>query len=115
MLYSKVLILGAVAWASKARALPLAVVTTSVPAGAYDVAYSVTLQATGGIPPYQWCGPPQTPGALCPWGAFSTMAGTLPPGLLLSAGGVLSGIPQASGAYSFLVEVQDAAGSMQTS
>ncbi len=110
----RLLLVAVLATGATARA-QLTVTTTSVPTGAYDVPYSFTLQAMGGVPPYQWCGPPQTPGALCPWGTFSTAAGGLPPGIVLSADGVLGGTPGCAGSYPFNVQVQDSAGSQQTS
>ena len=62
------------------------------PAAAVNAAYSDTLTATGGTTPYTW----------------SVNAGTLPPGLTLSAAGVLSGTPTATGSYPFSVNVIDA-------
>lgn len=55
-------------------------------------AYSNTLTASGGTPPYTWV----------------ISAGTLP-GLALSSGGVLSGTPTATGTFSFTAKVTDAA------
>ena len=55
-------------------------------------AYSDTLTATGGTAPYTW----------------SVNAGTLPPGITLSAAGVLSGTPTTTGSYPFTVNVTDA-------
>jgi Putative Ig domain len=102
----------ALALAASARADPLAIVTTSLPSGAYGVAYSLPLSAVGGTPPYQWCGPSP---ALCPWGTASLLQGEMPPGIALSADGTLSGTPQGSGSSSFQVEVQDATGQTQLS
>ena len=62
------------------------------PAAAVNAAYSDTLTAAGGTTPYTW----------------SVNAGTLPPGLTLSAAGVLSGTPTATGSYPFSVNVIDA-------
>jgi hypothetical protein len=58
---------------------------------------SFTFQATGGTGPFNWS-------ALDP----------LPPGLALSSGGVLSGLPTASGNFSFRVQVQDSGNPVQT-
>jgi hypothetical protein len=70
---------------------PLTVVTTSLPDAAQNSPYSVTLAASGGTPPYTW----------------SLAAGTLPAGLGLTAGGVISGTPTSRGAFSFTVGVSD--------
>ncbi len=93
---------------------PLAIATTALPAANFGEFYSVSLAALGGQPPYQWCGPPATTGALCPWGTASTIQGGLPPGILLSADGVISGIPAAGGSYPFEVQVRDSASTPTT-
>ncbi len=62
------------------------------PAATLATPYSVTLTATGGTLPYAW----------------SVNAGTLPPGITLSSGGVLSGTPTATGSSTFTVNVTDA-------
>ncbi len=59
---------------------PLAITTTSVPDGQVNVAYSSTLQASGGEPPYSW----------------SIASGTLPAGVSLSSAGVISGTATAA-------------------
>ena len=67
----------------------LTIVTPSLPSGTYGAAYaSTTLTATGGIAPYTWAA-----------------TGPLPPGLVLSKAGVLSGTATAavSGTYTFSV------------
>jgi large repetitive protein len=72
---------------------PLVISTATLPAGQMSVAYSTTLAATGGTLPYTW----------------SATSG-LPPGLLMSTAGVLSGTPTTAGTYaSVLVRVTDAA------
>lgn len=72
----------------------LYVTTTSLPTGSLHNAYSATLSATGGNPPYRW----QVEGGF----------GTLPPGLTLHpATGVISGKPTANGTFSFVVVVTD--------
>jgi hypothetical protein len=63
-----------------------------LPVGAVGVAYSTTITATGGTAPY----------------AFDVVTGTLPAGLSLSAGGVLSGTPPAGGMYPITVRAVDA-------
>jgi hypothetical protein len=62
-----------------------------LPAATANVAYSAALTATGGVPPYTW----------------SVVAGVLPPGLVISTGGIVSGIPTVTGNYVFSVQVQD--------
>ncbi|HEY3084666.1 MAG TPA: Ig domain-containing protein, partial [Candidatus Dormibacteraeota bacterium] len=67
--------------------------------GEVGLSYSaVTLGATGGLPPYSW----------------SLAGGSLPPGLSLSAGGVLSGNNTTSGSFSFTVKVSDSGGGAVT-
>jgi hypothetical protein len=71
-------------------------ITTSspLPDGVVGVAYSQTLSATGGQPPYSW----------------SIVAGSLPDGLALAPStGVLSGTPSAAGSINFTVGVSDGA------
>jgi len=72
---------------------PPSVTTTSLPSGTQNVAYSTTLTATGGTPPYSW----------------SVSAGTLPAGLALASNtGVISGTPTGTGTTNFTVQVTDA-------
>jgi uncharacterized protein (TIGR03437 family) len=59
----------------------LGIATTSLPNGTVKSAYSQSLSAAGGSPPYSW----------------SVSGGTLPDGLSLSPGGVLSGTPTVTG------------------
>jgi hypothetical protein len=74
---------------------PLSVTTTSatLAVGSKGTAYSQTLLAIGGTPPYTW----------------SITAGALPPGLSLSnpSTGVISGTPTATGTSTFTVMVTD--------
>jgi uncharacterized repeat protein (TIGR03803 family) len=56
--------------------------------------YSQPITVTGGTPPF----------------AFAVTSGILPPGLLLSTAGVLSGSPTTAGAYAFTVMASDIAG-----
>jgi len=74
----------------------LVIITGSpLPAGTVSASYSQTVTAGGGTPPYTW--------------VVST--GALPAGLSLAgATGVISGIPAASGAASFSIQVTDAKG-----
>ena len=59
--------------------------------GAVAAAYNQTIAASGGAAPY----------------AYSLIAGTLPSGLTLSPGGVLSGTPTGGGSFSFTVSASD--------
>src|ERR1700732_964666 len=72
---------------------PLSIVTTSLPPGVVDILYAgVTLQATGGVPPYTW----------------AVTTGTLPSGLTLSgATAAISGTVATAGVSSFTVIVTD--------
>lgn len=60
-------------------------------AGIVGEPYDAGFAASGGIPPY----------------SFSVGSGVLPPGLSLSAEGVLSGTPTTPGSYDFIVTVED--------
>ncbi len=57
--------------------------------------YAFTLVATNGAPPYNW----------------ATTSGTLPTGLVLSANGLISGIPTTAGTANFTARVSDSLGS----
>ncbi|MGH3132923.1 MAG: putative Ig domain-containing protein, partial [Gaiellaceae bacterium] len=77
-----------------APVVPPTITTTSLPDGTVDVAYSETLQATGGTPPYTW----------------SLDSGALPAGLTLDAStGAVTGTPTAAGTSPFTVRVTDSA------
>ncbi|MEA9581291.1 putative Ig domain-containing protein [Xanthomonas nasturtii] len=67
------------------------VAPASLPAATAGSAYSQTVSASGGTAPY----------------TFVITAGALPPGLTLSAAGVLSGTPTASGSFNFTVRATD--------
>src|SRR5216110_460704 len=70
------------------------ITTASLPNGQAQVAYSATLQATGGTTPYTW----------------SVLSGSLPAGLTLTAGsGAISGTPSTAGTSSFTIQVADSA------
>ncbi len=75
-----------------ANASTLAIKTASLPNGALTSAYSATLSATGGAPPYTW------------------LAGGLPGGIVLSTNGALSGTPTSPGIFTVTVTVNDSAG-----
>jgi hypothetical protein len=73
---------------------PLGVTTASLAGGTQFLAYSATLTASGGTPPYAW----------------SLATGSLPPGLSLDAAtGAISGTPSTSGTYGFTAQVTDSA------
>jgi hypothetical protein len=74
-------------------AAPLVITTASLPGAKYNVAYTQTLSATGGIAPLKW--------------SLAAGSGPLPTGLTLSAAGVLSGTPTVTGTFSFTVQVAD--------
>ncbi len=74
------------------------ITTASLPNGTNGSAYSQQLQATGGQPPYSW----------------SLYSGSLPPGLSLSDGGLISGEALLSGTISFSAQVTDNAGGFAT-
>jgi PKD repeat protein len=71
----------------------LSIATTSLDDGQGCVYYEVTLQASGGTPPYKW----------------KKIAGKLPPRLKLSTKGVISGTPTTAGTFNFTVQVTDGA------
>src|SRR5271165_453883 len=79
---------------------PLAIVTGSnLPGGIATSAYSATLLASGGQPPYSW----------------QVTAGSLPSGLTLSStGGTIAGTPAAAGTTMFTITVTDSASGVQS-
>jgi len=82
-----------------AQGAPLTIATTSLPGGTQGAAYSQSLTAGGGTAPYSW----------------SLVSGSsLPAGLTLSTGGVISGTPTATGTTSFTVKVTDSSSPVQT-
>ena len=83
-----------VAYALVIQAAPPAVITISpsgLPNGMAGVAYSQTLSANGGTPPY----------------TFSADPSTFPPGITMSSSGVISGTPATGGNYSINVNAED--------
>ena len=69
---------------------PMSFAAPTVPPGVLNTAYNTTLTATGGLAPLTW-----------------SSTGTLPPGLTLSAAGVISGLPTTTGTYNFSAKVMD--------
>jgi hypothetical protein len=85
--------------AFRAGPAPLTMTTTSLAGGTVSNAYSATLAASGGTPPYTW----------------SITTGSLPGGLTLNAtSGLISGVPTNTGTFSFTVKVTDAGSPAQT-
>ncbi|GAB3791141.1 putative Ig domain-containing protein [Dyella agri] len=74
------------------------ITTASVANGTVGVSYSQTINASNGNAPY----------------SFSISSGSLPPGLLISNTGVISGTPTAGNSYTFTVQVTDAASNTAT-
>jgi hypothetical protein len=70
----------------------VSITPASLPAGQVGAAYAQTISGTGGKAPYR----------------VSLASGTLPPGLMLSPAGLLSGTPTAVGSFTFSVSVLDA-------
>lgn len=69
------------------------ITTTSLPIGVDGVAYSQTVQTSGGVAPL----------------VFTIVSGALPTGLTIGASsGLISGTPSVVGTYNFTVEVEDA-------
>jgi subtilisin family serine protease len=78
---------------------PPTITTTSLPEGTVGVAYSATLQATGGTPPFTW----------------ATEGGSLPAGLTLNPStGAISGTPTSAGTSAFTARVTDNAAQSDT-
>ncbi len=73
-------------------ASPLSIMTATLPNGALGTYYSVSLVASGGGSTYY---------------SWSLYSGTLPSGLSLSSGGIISGTPTAAGTANFTVRVTD--------
>jgi Putative Ig domain len=73
--------------------VPALMITTGspLPAGMLGTAYSRQLAATGGTPPYTW----------------ALSAGSLPDGLNLNSGGLISGTPTGSRTFNFTAQVTD--------
>ncbi|HET8922505.1 MAG TPA: kelch repeat-containing protein, partial [Candidatus Acidoferrum sp.] len=74
---------------------PVSITTPSptLPNGFTGVSYTQSFLAIGGVPSYTWAS-----------------TGTLPPGLTLSSGGTLSGIPTTPGSFPFTITATDSIG-----
>jgi hypothetical protein len=71
---------------------PVITTTSTLPGGTSNTAYSLTLAATNGTLPYTW----------------SLVAGALPTTLTLASGtGKISGTPNATGTFTFSIQVSD--------
>ena len=77
---------------------PVTITTASpLPPTSVGASYNAILQAAGGVPPYSW--------------SENSRFNPLPPGLILSSGGIISGSPSAPGNYSVGIRVADTADS----
>ena len=74
---------------------PLSIATTSLAPGVVNASYNQSLVANGGTPSYTW--------------SLVAGQGSLPAGLSLSAGGVISGTPTTGGTSNFTMKVTDSA------
>jgi hypothetical protein len=77
---------------------PLVFQTTSLPAPSVSQAYTAQLSVSGGSGSY----------------TYTVTSGSLPAGLALSSGGLISGLPTAAGAVSFTVTAADASNPSST-
>ncbi len=76
---------------------PLSVPAAALPAGTVGVPYGASLPASGGLVPIEW----------------SLASGSLPAGLVLSAGGAITGAPLAAGTSSFSARAADSSNPSQ--
>ena len=82
---------GSLSYTLTVTAATVTVAPASLPAATVGAAYSQTITASGGTSPY----------------SFAVTSGSLPAGLSLASGGVLSGTPTAGGTFSFTVTATD--------
>ena len=85
--------------ANFSQTVNLALSPSSLAAGNVGNSYSQTISASGGTPSY----------------SFAVTSGTLPTGLTLSSGGVLSGTPTATGNSTFTITATDSASPVDSS
>ncbi|HUQ95490.1 MAG TPA: Ig domain-containing protein [Bryobacteraceae bacterium] len=71
----------------------LLITTNALPSGVQGTAYSTSLDANGGVPPYLWA-----------------LTGGGPQGLTMSASGILSGTPTQAGTFNLQIGVTDSQG-----
>jgi large repetitive protein len=72
----------------------LTITSSTLPSGTLGVAYATQFAQAGGVQPYSW----------------TIIQGALPPGLLLTGAGAVSGTPSAPGVFTFTVQVTDSNG-----
>ena len=77
---------------------PLELEFVGLTEGTLNVAYSALISASGGTAPY----------------TFSPLAGSLPPGVLLSSNGTLAGTPTQAGTFAFSILARDSRGTTGT-
>lgn len=78
--------------------MPLVISTTGLPAASLNNPYAAALATSGGTAPYTW----------------QLAGGHLPPGIVMTSAGYLSGITSLPGVYTFSVEVADSSPVKQT-
>lgn len=71
----------------------VSIVTSSLPVATVGAFYSVGFSVSGGVAPYSW-----------------SAGGSVPPGLMVSAGGSINGTPTAAGSYTFTLSTTDSQG-----
>lgn len=71
-------------------------VPTDILGGVVDSSYTEVIYGIGGVPSY----------------TFSLNSGTMPPGLSISSGGIISGTPTTIGTYTFVIRVIDSVGNI---
>ncbi len=73
----------------------LTITTSTLASGTVSTAYSQTLVASGGTPPYSW--------------SLASGSGPLPTGLTLNSNGTITGTPSVAGTFNFTAQVNDSA------